>query len=243
MYKKDNHLYFLDFCPYDLMVGDGICDDGCNNQMYDFDQGDCCLSKVIDFQCQICHCQHEISPNSKDFSRLNICVEPMLGDGKCHDQCNNLDHFYDHFDCCYTKINDAVCSKCTCHLDGSKHENSGSCFTVSIGDGKCNDQCNSYQNSFDGGDCCLVNGNFEFCSICQCQDKFNDWKVSDTLGCFLDFVGDGRCHDNCNILQMDFDKGTFINHFQLDLRLQVHSRAIFEPLLFQFGSKIQLKCS
>ena len=39
---------------------------------------------------------------------------------------------------------------------------------VFIGDGVCNDETNIVECDYDGGDCCLMNFNTDYCSDCNC---------------------------------------------------------------------------
>merc|ERR1711981_279627 len=43
-----------------------------------------------------------------------------------------------------------------------------SCHASWVGDGFCDDGCNTAANKFDGGDCCGSNVNTQWCSKCQC---------------------------------------------------------------------------
>ena len=62
-----------------------------------------------------------------------------------------------------------------------------------VGDGYCNDELNTDNCTYDGGDCCGVNVNSELCSECVC-------KLQETCaaGNFGPLVGDGYCHDEYN---------------------------------------------
>ena len=69
-----------------------------------------------------------------------------------------------------------------------------------VGDGFCNDETNTPDCNFDGGDCCL-NVKTDLCSECECHFKefcgtgFHPW------------VGDGYCNDETNILECNYDGG------------------------------------
>ena len=70
-----------------------------------------------------------------------------------------------------------------------------------VGDGVCNDETNTANCNFDGGDCCLNVINKEYCSECKCFLK-------EFCGTgFHPLVGDGLCHDETNIVECNFDGG------------------------------------
>ena len=86
------------------------------------------------------------------------------------------------------------CSQCEC-IGGANVTN------VLIANGFCNDETNTADCSYDGGDCC-VNINTDDCSNCTCYHQEN---------CLLGFtpsvVGDGFCHDETNNADCNFDGG------------------------------------
>ena len=45
------------------------------------------------------------------------CIESMIGDGICEDECNNLDFVFDDGDCCLSEIDDLFCEDCICLAD------------------------------------------------------------------------------------------------------------------------------
>lgn len=195
------------------MIGDGICDDGCNNENYNFDNGDCCLSSIIDFKCQQCTCFGAVIDNSIEGSIL--CLGPMIGDGKCHDVCNIEAHDYDGLDCCLEAINSRMCSQCVCHLDNYQHQSLYNCVLYYIADGMCDDECNFMEHAFDGGDCCLAQDFSRMeCSGCQCHklvtgDMFNS--LRDSAGCNIKTLGDTICNDMCNVPEFLYDYGDCCN--------------------------------
>lgn len=189
------------------MVGDGICDDSCNNDYFDHDWGDCCLPKIVDIKCQTCNCE-EIDLR-ETFLSSNICMTPLIGDTICHDSCNTKEFDYDNFDCCYQAIHKDFCIDCECHLDGKVHESLSICYFFMVGDNFCHDQCNTIEHGFDNGDCCLptvqVHPAFS-CDICFCHA--NDQFHPEVLGaCTTNNIGDGFCTDACNTLAFDYDFG------------------------------------
>ena len=94
------------------------------------------------------------------------CNQPILiGDGYCNDEVNILDCGYDGGDCCLSLVITDYCTNCTCHL---LETCAAGFLPPSVGDGFCNDDTNTQQCNFDGGDCC-VNVNTDFCSNCSCS--------------------------------------------------------------------------
>ena len=70
-----------------------------------------------------------------------------------------------------------------------------------VGDGVCNDETNTANCNFDGGDCCLNVINKEYCSECTCFLK-------EFCGTgFHPLVGDGFCNEETNILECGYDGG------------------------------------
>lgn len=179
------------------MIGDGVCDDGCNTEQLDFDQGDCCLSTVINFKCNLCRCyEHQ---NSKP---TGICHENLLQDGICHDECNIEAFEYDHFDCCLESTADhSSCTDCICHLT-QKVNLQSFCLALNIGDHFCNDECNNYLGKYDGGDCCTPHVDSYFCNTCACHNQYITTFIPE---CLSVYIGNGICEDECNTAESDFD--------------------------------------
>ena len=48
---------------FGFIIGDGICDDDCNDPEHQFDGGDCCLSYSIDKYCEECFCYEDCAAN------------------------------------------------------------------------------------------------------------------------------------------------------------------------------------
>ena len=44
-----------------------------------------------------------------------------------------------------------------------------SCETDVIGDETCDDECNTKDYDYDGGDCCMDPVDTEYCTICECK--------------------------------------------------------------------------
>ena len=60
------------------------------------------------------------------------------------------------------------CSNCTCY---SQETCVAGILPPSVGDGYCTDVTNIQQCNFDGGDCCLLNVNTDYCLNCSCSDS------------------------------------------------------------------------
>ena len=70
-----------------------------------------------------------------------------------------------------------------------------------VGNGFCNDETNNPNCNYDGGDCCGMNANTNFCSECVCH-------LIDTCAAgYHPLVGNGFCNDNTNIAECDYDGG------------------------------------
>ena len=129
-------------------------------------------------------------------------------------------------DCCGSK-DYSHCAFCLCkhsqpELRAMQFElgffYNGTCplgLVISLADGYCHDELNTYVCQYDGGDCCkpLVLGNV--CSQCICFNS-NGGKVTSTImpstkeqcpDYLSHFVGDDQCHDATNTPQCNYDGG------------------------------------
>ena len=68
-----------------------------------------------------------------------------------------------------------------------------------IGDGNCNDETNTQQCNFDGGDCCGSCINTDLCTNCSCFVDVTGNGVPNAL------VGDGYCNDETNNVHCLYD--------------------------------------
>ena len=100
-----------------------------------------------------------------------------------------------------------------------------------VGDTECDDECNTEENNWDGGDCCGDVDNF-LCYVCECLDpeaedygtsyagsSSTSWGSSSSSSsgswgslipegyCPSYWVGDGYCDDGCNNDANGFDGG------------------------------------
>ena len=79
--------------------------------------------------------------------------------------------------------------------------NLSGCNSPLIGNGFCNDETNNAEGNYDGGDCCGINVNTEYCSDCKC------YKVACAAGIVPPMVGDGICNDEANHPECNYDGG------------------------------------
>merc|ERR1712051_715911 len=91
------------------VVGNDFCNDGTNNEICNYDGGDCCGYTVNTDFCIDCICHFN-----------ETCVagtHPLVGDGFCNDETNNEICSYDGGDCCGYNINANFCSDCKCYFN------------------------------------------------------------------------------------------------------------------------------
>ena len=67
-----------------------------------------------------------------------------------------------------------------------------------IGTGFCIDQNNNEACNYDGGDCCLPDGNTDFCTLCICHEHCD---------APLELIGNGVCNDEANNVDCKYDGG------------------------------------
>merc|ERR1711976_153641 len=102
--------------------GDGYCDDDNNNELCQYDSGDCCTD-TENLYCQTCGC---IDPNwtapirtedvedVEDEGVSGSCAKPeYMGDGHCGDETNTPECNFDGGDCC-TDTAHEYCTICQC---------------------------------------------------------------------------------------------------------------------------------
>lgn len=132
------------------------------------------------------------------------CLPLKIGDGICHDECNNYEFFDDMGDCCMAYIDDSKCSKCLCDWDQTRHlsQNAFQCTKERVGDGVCNDNCNTAEFQYDDYDCCSIFIWSEQCIDCSCH--LSGVRHPDFL-CSAHRAGNFRCEDACNFYHYDYD--------------------------------------
>ena len=101
-------------CANPQWEGDGYCDDTNNNDVCNYDGGDCCGDNVNMNYCSACQCldpdytHHPTEPTV-------VCENPQfIGDGYCDDHLNIHDCTYDGGDCCGPAVQTNYCSDCQC---------------------------------------------------------------------------------------------------------------------------------
>ena len=147
-------------CQFREFVGDGFCHDFTNNFHCGFDRGDCCGPCVNKENCTRCECKT---------GDLEDIKNPLVGDGYCNDELNTANCNYDGGDCCGVDVNFELCSECTCKLQETC---AAGHYGPLVGDGYCHDEFNNQDCLYDGLDCCGLNVNTDFCSICACHSKY-----------------------------------------------------------------------
>ena len=167
------------------LIGNGVCNDETNNADCNFDGGDCCDYNIDKHNCSECVCYHSETCEAGLHHK-------WVGDGYCNDETNILQCYFDGGDCCGNCINEDQCSECNCI--GGVSDN-GLISNILVGNQVCNDETNTPECNYDGGDCCsspemvangfcndetntasclydggdcCVNVNTDYCSDCSC---------------------------------------------------------------------------
>ena len=171
------------YCFMPQYVADGFCDDETNNQLCNFDGGDCCgLHVIFDF-CNECICK---DTSTVTVTEMIITIEqtsscPMsnyVADGFCDDDTNNQLCNFDGGDCCGPYVIFDFCIECICKEDVSTVTEmtitvgqTSSCTMLHyVADGFCDDVTNNHFCDYDGGDCCLEDTINVACEVCKCLD-------------------------------------------------------------------------
>ena len=74
-----------------------------------------------------------------------------------------------------------------------------------IGDGYCEDENNIFECNFDGGDCCTDTEHLH-CTECLCKTNGDEEDTPKTCD-MHEWIGDGVCDDENNVLECDYDGG------------------------------------
>ena len=143
----DNYISILD-CANLTMIGDGYCNDETNNPECGYDGGDCCGSCIIKDYCTNCTCIGSVTNAQVSCGGhfADFCADCPQGHGEIW--CNG--------DCRWVNEQCIIIPK-----------------NSLIGDGVCNDEMNTAECSYDGGDCCGLNVNRKFCRTCKCLGPGN----------------------------------------------------------------------
>lgn len=149
------------------------------------------------------------------------CGSPKWkGDKTCDDNNNNAGCNWDGGDCCGPKNNYKFCKQCKCRDCTYKGAGDG-CVKVMQkgcgkpkfkGDGYCDDDNNVAGCTWDGGDCCGVKRNVQYCKQCKCLDckaaKGDGCKKNPTGSCAKPvWRGDKNCDDENNNAGCGWDGG------------------------------------
>ena len=152
-----------------------------------------------------------------------------VGDNYCDDGNNNAGCNYDGGDCCGDNVNDKYCDICQC-LEGSTTEaptteapsteaptteTPGTCGLPNyVGDNYCDDKNNNAGCNYDGGDCCGIDINTDYCIVCQCLEGSGVDPTTPTttsegpgIGCENSWIGDNFCDDVNNNAGCNYDGG------------------------------------
>ena len=68
-----------------------------------------------------------------------------------------------------------------------------------VGDGYCDDEANTVECIYDGGDCCGPCINMEHCLECACLGNISSYGNSNA------FIGNGICNDETNTINCSLD--------------------------------------
>ena len=112
IYSEGTTVLPTDGCENAHLFGDGMCDDGNNNEECGWDGGDCCGEDANMSSCYVCQCldHRELT----DYGLDSGCNDEWRGDGYC-DDCNNFAAYnYDDGDCCGENVNIDYCNGCQC---------------------------------------------------------------------------------------------------------------------------------
>ena len=199
------------------LIADSFCDDEYNNQLCDWDGGDCCGAAILKVYCTDCLClDPALAPyyNCGANKNTTTCEHPQWeSDGYCDDANNNCKCNWDGGDCCGSDNAYNYCTECECldiaYSDATCHK--GCATPAYSGDDFCDDENNNCGCDWDGGDCCGKNKHSTYCDVCACLDP--DAQIdADHENCVqacdsLTFYADGFCDDANNVCGCDWDGG------------------------------------
>ena len=165
-------------CPFSTWPGDSICDDQCNTQECNYDDGDCNATTAsalcatgcpaswpgdnwCDPQCNNAACNFDDGDCEGGATNADLCAPGCLAgwspDNWCDEGCNNAACDYDGGDCTEEVTISEDSSDVTVSVDESDLACSESGCTVAfLGDGECDSACNNAVCNYDGGDCGAV---------------------------------------------------------------------------------------
>ena len=157
-------------------------------------------------------------------TETNCKVEPLVGDGYCDDEANNVECDYDLDDCCQAESDRSSCTNCTCWIDNDQLElikadfcqkqNPLGALYLDLGDGYCDLDLNTKEYLFDIGDCCIQD---PICLKDELPGVLTNLKtevpcpdnicIESNQYCIEHELGDGLCQDHNNGPYCDYDLG------------------------------------
>ena len=164
----------------------------------------------------------EIDMYEYEKSETACLVEPLVGDGYCDDEANNVECDYDLDDCCQAESVRNSCTNCTCWVDNDQLEwiqadfcqNPHRAQNYDLGDGFCDMDLNTKEYFFDIGDCCIQD------PICVKDEEPFNWInlkievncpdnpcIESNQYCIQHELGDGLCQDHNNGPYCYYDLG------------------------------------
>ena len=165
-------------CP-DYFIGDGYCDQACQNEDCDFDAEDC--GSNVDDDEDDRGDEGECAPGCPDY---------FIGDNYCDEACETEECDYDGGDCPHDEEDDRDDEEDREGHDEEDRECSPGCPDWWIGDNWCDGPCDTEECDFDGGDC----GHDEEHGECA-------------PGCPDEWIGDDWCDHACHNDSCDWDGG------------------------------------
>ena len=141
-------------CELFEFIGDGFCDDETNDELCEFDGGDCCDINHDLTLCSECFCHWPKIEQGDCSNYKDKCIVQSfwyiaeLGNGVCDDPLNIKDCYFDGGDCCLEESDMTKCDDCTCI------QSDLTCVQEELGDGICQDYNNFEICDYDFGDCC-----------------------------------------------------------------------------------------
>merc|ERR1719228_1493538 len=117
---------------------------------------------------------------------------------------------FDGGDCCGDDVNEQYCEFCDClEMEPTTEPPMGECAIPHwFGDNYCDDENNTPECGFDGGDCCGDDINTTYCSECECFDFPETTQAPDGSNCEIPhWFGDSYCDDENNNADCGFDGG------------------------------------
>ena len=107
------------------------------------------------------------------------CSYHEIGNAVCDYWNNNKECEFDGGDCCIPTLQQSG-MKTDCLAKGGHYFDMKPCNYKQIGDGICNDESNTEECKWDGGDCCGI-VDMSKCSACECREpsRWNDNSCED----------------------------------------------------------------